>query len=97
MTEPSTAASEPTDIEVTYQPDRSTYEVTVAGDVVGRADYVAEGDNVVFTHTIVKPEHRGRGIAGRLVEHAVEDVRGKGLHPVGQCWYVADYLADHPA
>ena len=95
MTEQST--SQPADVEVTHQPDRSTYEVTVAGEPVGRADYVAHGDDVVFTHTIVQPAYRGRGIAGQLVEHAVEDVRAKGLHPVGQCWYVADYLAAHPS
>jgi predicted GNAT family acetyltransferase len=84
------------DVAVEHQPSRSTYVVTVGGEQVGRADYRRNGDTVVFTHTFVDPPMRGHGLAERLVEFAVADVREQGLRPVGQCWYVAAYLDDHP-
>ena len=36
--------------------------------------------NVCAVYT--EPEHRGRGIAGRLLDLAVEDQRGKGISPL---------------
>ena len=36
--------------------------------------------NVCAVYT--EPEHRGRGIAGRLLNLAVEDLRAKGISPV---------------
>ncbi len=96
MTDTQPVRPTPSDIEVRHVPERSTFEIVWNGEVVGHADYRRVGDSAIFTHTFVDPTHRGKGLAEELVGHAVDFVRREGLTPVGQCWYVADYLAAHP-
>lgn len=74
---------------------RSRYELVEAGGTAF-ADYERSGGVVTFTHTVVPEALRGRGIAGRLVAAALEDVRARGLTLVPACSYVARYVEDHP-
>ena len=74
---------------------QSRYELLIDGELAARADYVREGDKVRFTHTQVVPEREGQGLAGRVVAHALDDVRTRGLKAVPQCSYVAGYIARH--
>ena len=46
--------------------------------------------------TYVPPADRGRGIAARLVQAAVDYARSEGLRIVPSCWYVAQWLRQHP-
>lgn len=46
--------------------------------------------------TYVPPADRGRGIAARLVEAAVQHARAEGLRIIPSCWYVAQWLRHHP-
>ena len=39
---------------------------------------------------------RGRGIAGRLIEGALADVRARGLSVTPYCPAVASYMRRHP-
>ena len=55
-----------------------------------------EGGLVIFTHTFVPPELRGRGIAEGLVRAALKDVRLQGRRVVSQCSYVAAFIGRHP-
>ena len=59
--------------------------------------YRVLGENLVdFTHTYVPPEHRGRGIAEKLVEHALEETLQRGCRFRASCWYVDAYARRHP-
>ena len=77
-------------------PERSRYEILVDGEVVGIADYDDAGENRVFPHTYVEPAWRGRGLAEELVRYALDDVRAAGRRIVPECWYVAQFVGDHP-
>ena len=55
---------------------------------------LAEG-RMVFTHTVVPPELRGRGIAEKLVRAALADARAAGRKVVPQCSYVAKFIERH--
>lgn len=82
--------------EVRNNRTRNRFELSVEGDMA-IADYVASPNGVLtFTHTFTPPALRGRGIAARLIHGALEQVRAEGLKVVPQCWYVADYIRDHP-
>ena len=81
---------------VTRNPDRSRYELTVDGDVVGIADYHAAAEVVVFPHTVIDPTRRGQGLGAELVRGALDDVRDQGKTIVPQCWYVREFIAEHP-
>lgn len=75
--------------------ERHRFEVVVDGHLA-RADYVIEGDVITFTHTIVPPALEGRGIASRLIRHALSEARARGLRVVPQCPFVAAYIRKHP-
>jgi predicted GNAT family acetyltransferase len=79
--------------------ERSRYELVEDGEVVAFADY-DEGpgrDVVVFPHTVVAPQLRGRGLGAELVRQALDDVRASGRRVIATCWYVADFLEANPA
>lgn len=60
------------------------------------AEYVRDGDTIIFTHTIVPPAIEGRGIGGRLVKTALADARARGLKVDARCSFVAAYIDRHP-
>jgi predicted GNAT family acetyltransferase len=74
----------------------SRYEYVVDGRVVGVADYDGAGDRVVMHHTQTEPALRGQGIAAALVAGALDDLRARGLQVVPTCWYVAQFIDEHP-
>jgi predicted GNAT family acetyltransferase len=76
--------------------DQSRYELAIAGEVVGIADYRIAGDVVVFPHTEIAPARRGQGLAARLVQFALDDVRAANRRVQAHCWYVAEFIAEHP-
>lgn len=56
-------------------------------------EYVDQGNDVlVFTHTFVPPELRGRDIAALLTKFALNDARAQGKKVVPQCSYVAVFM-----
>jgi predicted GNAT family acetyltransferase len=60
-------------------------------------DYAPAGTGLVELYsTYVPPADRGRGIAARLVQAAVEYARAEGLRIIPSCWYVAQWMRDHP-
>jgi len=72
------------------------YEIRLDGDRVGIADFYERGDLIVLPHTETVPAFRGRGLAGRLIGFALDDIRaaGKKVSPV--CPFVADYIRQNP-
>lgn len=76
--------------------DQSRYEVFVDGELRGFADYRVDGDTVTFPHTVIDPSHRGHGLGAALVAGALADVRPTGRRVVPLCWYVAQYIDEHP-
>ena len=80
--------------DVTNNEAQSRYELsTDAGTAL--AAYRLEGDTISFTHTEVPEEMEGRGVGGRLVAGALEDVRGRGLKVVPLCSFVQHYMKTH--
>jgi predicted GNAT family acetyltransferase len=78
--------------------DSGSYDAVVDGQVVGMIVYFTpRGDQrVTLSHTVVDPDYRGRGIASRLVKHALDDLRANDLKLSNYCPFVANYIADHP-
>ncbi|ROP36358.1 GNAT family N-acetyltransferase [Saccharothrix texasensis] len=83
-----------TAVSVSDNPERSRYEVRLDGELGGFAEYTSADGVVTFTHTEVAVE--GKGLGSRLVRHALEDVRAKGLAVVPECPFVRGYLEKHP-
>lgn len=72
------------------------YEIVVDGVVAGFTEFREHEDALAFPHTVVEDAYEGRGLAGRLVRAALDDVRSRGrlVHPF--CPYVRDWIAKDP-
>jgi uncharacterized protein len=83
------------DLEVKHdEPGRKYFAVVDGKESV--CDYGPAGDKtLVFSHTYVPPELRGRGIAEELVRQALDDVRQRGYKVIPSCWYVRVYIDRH--
>lgn len=49
-----------------------------------------------FVSTWVHPQLRGRGIGSRIVEHALEWAKVRGLKIVPTCWFVDEFIERNP-
>lgn len=81
--------------EVIDNGERSRFELKIEGHTAFAA-YTIAGDVITFTHTVVPPALEGRGIASRLILHALTDAKARGLKVIAQCPFVAAYIAKHP-
>jgi predicted GNAT family acetyltransferase len=72
------------------------YDALIGDEVVGTIVYERSGGRMVFLHTIVDPEFRGRGIATTLVRSALDDVRSKGVALSNYCGFVSEFIGSHP-
>jgi predicted GNAT family acetyltransferase len=83
-------------VHVRKQTDRSRYEISVGDELVGRADYVERGEQVVLPHTEIDARFQDQGLAGILVAAVLDDVRASGRRVVPECSYVAAFIRQHP-
>jgi predicted GNAT family acetyltransferase len=81
---------------IAHASEHSRYELKLDERVVGVADYRQDGNVRSFTHTGVEPDHRGQGLAAELIEFALREAREEKLEVLPYCWYVRDYIAQHP-
>ena len=87
----------PSPTEVRNNEAESRYELFVDGEFRGFADYRDNGDAIVFPHTVIEADHRGNGLGAELVRGALDDVRRLGRPVIAKCWYVAEFIDEHPA
>lgn len=80
---------------VRHNPAANRYEIEIEGHLAV-AEYVMEAGRQVFTHTLVPPELRGRGLAEALVRTAMDDARAAGRKVVPACSYVARFIEKNP-
>ena len=90
---------------VVHVPEQSRYEIRAADAPAGEpelgfAEYRpltgSDDDVLEFHHTLVHPQHRGHGVAERLVAAALEDVRAGGRRVKPSCWFVDQFIVEHP-
>ncbi len=84
------------DVEIENDPQAGRYELRVRGELASAVSYVRSGDQIVFPHTETQPAFRGQGLAERVVRRALDDARDDGLQVVPRCWFVAQFIDDHP-
>ncbi len=79
---------------VQHNPTAHRYEAVVDG-FLSVCEYEVVADRMIFTHTLVPPELRGRGIAELLVRAALAEARASGRKVVPTCSYVAKFIERH--
>ena len=81
---------------IVHERSESRYDIYVGASRGGYAEYELGDGVITFTHTVTNPSLRGRGLAGRVIKKALDDARAAGLTVVPQCWYVAQFIDQHP-
>lgn len=82
--------------EVVDVPDAGRFELREDGAVVGIADYRPDGDVLVVPHTEIARNRRGEGLGAVLVGGMLDHVRASGRTVRPLCWYVAQFVGEHP-
>lgn len=82
-------------LEVIHVPAKNRFETWIDNQL-SKLDYLLDEDTIVMTHVGVYPEHRGQGVAGKLVEVALNYAEENSLRVIPMCPYVAVYIRRHP-
>ncbi len=83
-----------TRLEVRHNPRAHRFEAFVDGALC-RADYRMAGNVMHIVHTEVPHALEGRGLAGQVVQAALDHARATGLKVVPVCGYVRAYMRRH--
>jgi predicted GNAT family acetyltransferase len=75
--------------------NENRYELSVDGHLAATYYRIADGV-ITFIHTEVPDALAGRGVGGKLVKGALDQVRAAGLKVVPQCPFVRAYIEKHP-
>ncbi|MEZ5185439.1 MAG: GNAT family N-acetyltransferase [Candidatus Nanopelagicales bacterium] len=84
------------EVDVVRDRAASKFRLMHAGRRIGVIEYRQDGNQVTMDHTVVSEKYSGQGLAARLVEAALADVRANGETVVPRCPYVRDFIAKHP-
>ncbi len=81
--------------EVREVPERSRFELRRADALVSYAMYRADDRRVVVPHVETLSEHRGQGMADRLMEGLVDLLRQDGRTILPLCSWATGYFREH--
>lgn len=84
------------EVQVTDNPVANRYEAYVDGELAGALYYRDGPDGLVLVHTEVGDEFEGKGVGGRLVAGALDDIRARGLNVTPVCRFATAYIERHP-
>ncbi len=80
---------------IEHNEGESRFETTVGGQHAVAA-YARDGDEIVFTHTLVPQPYEGRGIGNALARAGLDFALSEKLTVVPQCEFIAAYVESHP-
>jgi hypothetical protein len=83
-------------MEVVDNRELGRFEIRLEDGAVAFTEYrVLANGAALFPHTVVPPQHEGKGVASALVRGALASVRERGLRVMPQCTFVASYMKRH--
>jgi predicted GNAT family acetyltransferase len=81
---------------LTDNEERSRFELRIDGELAAWLDYRPAGDSVIIAHTEAIDAHKGEGLGGVLVRHALEAARSAGKTVIATCPFARSYINRHP-
>lgn len=82
-------------LEIKNNEAENRFEVTIDGQLA-KLDYMMDGNTIVMTHVGVHPDQRGKGVAGKITQVALDYAKEKSLRVIPMCSYVATYIRRNP-
>lgn len=83
-------------LDIRRDDDAGRYEAELADGSLAQLNFRVRDGEMLITHTQTPPKHQGRGIAGRLTRHALDDAVERGLQLVPYCPYTAWFIRENP-
>ncbi|MGO4691374.1 GNAT family N-acetyltransferase [Glaciibacter sp. 2TAF33] len=80
---------------VAHDASGSRYTINAGGEPAGFTEYVDQGDQRVFVHTVVDDAFAGQGLGSVLARFALDDTRSTGKRIVPICPFIAAFVARH--
>jgi uncharacterized protein len=80
---------------VVHNAARHRFELEVDGQTVF-TEYRLNAGVMTLYHTLTPPALRGRRLAARVVQAALEYARAERLKVLPLCWYVNEHIKEHP-
>jgi predicted GNAT family acetyltransferase len=87
--------SEAIEPQITLDEDAGRFEVPVEDNKAVLKFRKVDDRTLDYVSTVVPPEARGRGIAGKLVRHALDWARDGGYEVIPTCSYVQSWIERH--
>ena len=84
------------ELQVADHPEQEQYVIRADGEIAGFVQYHLRGGVISFLHTETDPRFRGQGIAGRLIQSALDSARERHLAVLPYCPFVRRWMAEHP-
>ena len=82
--------------EIRHNPDEYRFEAISNLEIVGVVNYYKENNIINVTHTGVKREYEGLGIAGALTKAILSYITKNNLKVNPLCSYTKTYIDRHP-
>lgn len=84
--------------EIVEKTEDNRFEAVADGKVVGEVDFhfTHDGKALIVSHTGVRSEYEGKGIAGALNKALLEYVKNNNLRVIPVCPYTKAYIGRHP-
>lgn len=83
-------------LTIVDRPDAARYEAFLGEQAVGFVEYRLAGSRRVLLHTEVDPAFEGRGIAGAMARHILEEARAASSRVTAKCPFIRSWLERHP-
>lgn len=81
--------------QIRLDEERSRFEVPVEDKTAVLSFRAVDDQTLDYQSTVVPPEARGQGIAGKLVRHALDWARDEGYRVIPSCSYVRSWIDRH--
>ncbi|BDB59871.1 MULTISPECIES: GNAT family N-acetyltransferase [Rhodococcus] len=85
-----------TEPRIEHDADKARFALYLGDALAAYADYTQHGDLRDFDHTVTDPQFRGKGLAGIVVKHALDETKKQGLKIGTSCSYVEKFVSEHP-
>jgi uncharacterized protein len=82
-------------INVAHNEAENRFEAWIDGQLA-KLDYMMDGKTIVMTHVGVHPDQRGKGVAGKVTQVALDYAKANSLRVIPMCSYVASYIRRNP-
>lgn len=83
------------DLDIRHNEDASRYEMRVE-DQLCLLEYQRSAEVMSIDHVRVPPALEGRGLAGQLTRHVLDQVRARGERVIPRCPYVSAWIRRNP-